>query len=311
MQKMRWAIFFFLALAWLAPQQVSAGQIEETMRSVVSVLPEWPPDVKRTEEPEGSGVVVLDGRTVLTAAHIINKALSVRIRTQGGDIIPATVRGRDLATDLAILHIRQLLPAIDVDLKDPVLGSRVCTIGNAFGLGLSVTCGVVSGLHRAGVGFNRVEDFVQTDAAVNPGASGGALVDGSGKLVGLLSAIFTKKSDANIGVNFAVSAALALDVASTLNTGGRVKRVISGLRLVQAPAKGNTGKVGARVIAVRVEFSGGRAGIGVGDVIIRAGKRRVRKPADFVSAMAGLRAGKTLEVELVRNGEAKTVRLAP
>lgn len=311
MAKMRWAVFFLPALAWLAPIQVSAGPIEETMRSVVSVLPQWPSDAARSEEPEGSGVVILDGRTILTAAHIINNALSVRIRTRGGDIMPATVKGRDLATDLAILRIGKSLPAIEVDVKDPALGSRVCTIGNAFGLGLSVTCGVVSGLHRAGVGFNRVEDFIQTDAAVNPGASGGALVDEAGKMVGLLSAIFTKKSDANIGVNFAVSAALALDVARALDAQGRVKRVISGLRLVQAPAIGKTGKLGARVTAARAGYLGERAGIRIGDVIIHAGKRRVRKPADFVSAMAELKAGKTLEVELVRDGEVKIIVLAP
>jgi len=98
----------------------------------------------------------------------------------------------------------------------PELGDPVCAIGNAFGLGLTVTCGVVSGLHKAGVGFNAIEDFVQTDAAVNPGASGGALVNRSGKLVGVLSAIFTKKSDANIGVNFAVSSSLALKAAKLL-----------------------------------------------------------------------------------------------
>jgi S1-C subfamily serine protease len=308
---MRRAIAILLTLAWWMPQPVEAGPIEDAMRSVVSVLPEWPPDAARSEEPEGSGVVVLDGRTILTAAHIVNKALSVHVRTSEGDILPAKIGNRDLSTDLAILRIEETLPAIPVDLQDPTLGAKVCTIGNAFGLGLSVTCGVVSGIHRAGIGFNPVEDFVQTDAAVNPGASGGALIDEDGEMIGLLSAIFTKTSDANIGVNFAVSAPLAIDVAAELNRETPFRRPISGLRLEQAPEKGETGRLGARVDAMRPGLMGERAGFAVGDVIIRAGKRRVRKPADFVSAIAAIKAGDTMEIEIVRGGENRILRLAP
>jgi len=308
---MRRAAAILLALACWVPQPAEAVPVEDAMRSVVSVLPEWPADASRSEEPEGSGVVVLDGRTILTAAHIVNKALSVQVRTSEGDILPARIANRDLSTDIAILRIEQTLPALPVDMEDPPLGAKVCTIGNAFGLGLSVTCGVVSGVHRAGVGFNRVEDFVQTDAAVNPGASGGALIDEDGELVGLLSAIFTKTSDANIGVNFAVSAPLAIDVATELNKETPFRRPISGLRLEQSPAKGETGRLGARVEELRPGLMGERAGISVGDVIVRAGKRRVRKPADFVSAIAAIKPGQTMELEIMRGGEIKTLRLAP
>lgn len=306
---MRRAIPVLLALH--APLPAEAGPIEDAMQSVVSVLPEWPPDARRTEEPEGSGVVVLDGRTVLTAAHIVNKALSVQVRTAEGEILPAEIAGRDLATDIAILRLERNLPAISADMEDPPLGSEVCAIGNAFGLGLSVTCGVVSGLHRAGVGFNHVEDFVQTDAAVNPGASGGALIDREGELVGLLSAIFTKRSDANIGVNFAVSAPLALHVAAGLSKETPFRRPVSGLRLEPSLAKGESGRMGAKVAAVKPGLMGERAGIAVGDIILRAGKRRVRKPADFVSAIAGIRPGENMEIEVLRGGETKLLSLAP
>lgn len=300
-----------LALLLAAPLPARADPVETAMRSVVSVLPEWPSSAARSEEPEGSGVVVLDGRTILTAAHIVNKALSVRVRTPDGDILPASVGNRDLATDLAVLRVDRELPVIAVDMEDPPLGSKVCAIGNAFGLGLSVTCGVVSGVHRTGTGFNRVEDFVQTDAAVNPGASGGALIDGDGEMVGLLSAIFTKTSDANIGVNFAVSAALALDVAAELSKDAPFRRPISGLRLEPSPREGETGRLGARVAGMRPGHMGERAGIAVGDVIVRAGKRRVRKPPDFVSAIARLKAGDTIEIELLREGEAMTFAMTP
>lgn len=297
-----------LSLALLLPGTCFADSLEKVLPSVVSVLPEWPPDVRRVEEPEGSGVVILDGRAILTAAHIVNKSLSVRIRTSEGVIVPAEIRGRDLGTDLALLHIERPLQAIGIESEEPELGDRVCAVSNAFGLGLSVTCGVVSGLHRAGVGFNHVEDFVQTDAAVNPGSSGGALVTSQGKLVGLLSAIFTKRSDANTGVNFAVSATLAMQVAEALEKDGRVRRTPSGLRLKQAPGKGETGRLGARVVFVREGSLAEKAGVIKDDIIIRAGQRRVRKPADFVSVMSGFDVAGSLEVELKRGVETLTLR---
>ncbi len=279
------------------------------MGSVVSVLPEWPPNAKRLEEPEGSGVVVLDGRTIVTALHVVDKALSIRVRTIGGDIIVAKLTGRDRATDIATLKIDTVLPAIATAEKEPGLGERVCAIGNAFGLGISVTCGVVSGVHRAGVGFNRVEDFIQTDAAVNPGSSGGALVTTQGKFIGLLSAIFTKTSDANIGINFAVSSRLTNAVAGQLSTGGRVKRSVSGMRLEPVPAKGETGRLGARIVSLRSGMIGERAGLKPGDIIVRAGDRRVRKPADFTSAMTGLLSAQSLEIEIDRSGVLLKIRL--
>lgn len=305
------AALLLLALGVPAPGPAAADSLDQALLSVVSVLPEWPTDAKRQEEPEGSGVVVLDGRTILTAAHIVNKALSIRVRTSDGNIIPARLKGRDNATDLAVLTIDDDLPVLAIEEQDPALGDKVCAIGNAFGLGLSVTCGVVSGIHRAGVGFNRIEDFVQTDAAVNPGASGGALVNEEGKMVGLLSAIFTKKSDANIGVNFAVSAALARRVTLALRKQGRVVRAISGMRLEKAPALGSTGRLGARVSRIRPGSLAEKAGVRVDDVILRAGARRVRKPADFVSAMSGLTESGSLELELVRDGKTVKLRIAP
>ena len=296
-------------LVVVLPNTAAAQSLDQAMRSVVSVLPEWPPDAKRLEEPEGSGVVVLDGQTIVTALHVVDKALSIRVRTIGGDILSAKLTGRDRATDIATLKIGKALPAIASVDKEPELGERVCAIGNAFGLGVSISCGVVSGVHRAGVGFNRVEDFVQTDAAVNPGSSGGALVTSKGKFVGLLSAIFTKTSDANIGINFAVSAGLTNAVASQLRKRGRVKRPISGMRLEPVPPKGETGRLGARIVSLRSGMIGERAGLKAGDIIIRAGGRRVRKPADFVSAMTGLLSSDALEIEIDRGGATHKLHL--
>jgi len=298
---MRWAI---LAVVVFLPLAAGAQTLDQAMGSVVSVLPEWPPDARRHDEPEGSGVVILDGRTIVTALHVVDKALSIRVRTFEGDILSARLTGRDRATDIATLKIGKALRPITMANRKLELGEKVCAIGNAFGVGLSVSCGVVSGTHRAGLGFNKVEDFVQTDAAVNPGSSGGALVTGEGKFVGLLSAIFTKTSDANIGINFAASARLTNDVAVQLKQAGRVKRPISGMKLEQALDKGGIGRLGVRIVSVRHGFIGEKAGLKAGDIILRAGGRRVRKPADFVSTMSGLLGSDILEIEIERGGAA-------
>ncbi|MHA1166156.1 MAG: PDZ domain-containing protein, partial [Alphaproteobacteria bacterium] len=116
------------------------------------------------------------------------------------------------------------------------------------------------------------------------------------------SAIFTKKSDANIGVNFVVSARLTNDVALQLKQSGRVKRPISGMKLEQALDKGGTGRLGVRIVSLRPGFIGEKAGLKAGDIILRAAGRRLRKPADFVSAMSGLLGSDTLEIEIDRGG---------
>jgi len=272
------------------------------------VLPVWQGNdrkeagrTKPFEEPEGTAVAILPDGYLVTNFHVIRRAVSVTVRLSDGRSLPAEIIGGDRPTDLAVLKIANDLPVLPLG-PEPVLAAPVCAVGNQFGLGLSVTCGVVSATHRTGIGFNPIEDFIQTDAAVNPGMSGGALIDRDGNLVGVLPAIFTKQSDANIGVNFAVSARLTNDVVRLLSETGRVKRPVSGLRLEPAPPKGGTGRLGARIVSLRAGMMGARAGLKAGDIIMRAGGRRVRKPADFVSAMTGLLRSDALEVEIDRGG---------
>ena len=288
--------------AMAAALPVEARSLEEALASVVTVLPEWPADARRSEEPEASGVVWRGGRHVATAYHAVGKALSVRIRTSAGEVHEARLAGFDAATDLAVLAIDAALPPAEPSLRRLRLGERVCAIGNAFGLGASVTCGVVSGIARSGVGFNPIEDFVQTDAAVNPGASGGALVDGEGALVGVLSAIFTKTSDANIGVNFAISAALADRVVSDLVAHGRVRRAEVGLRLRPGTPPASGGRQAAVVAAVAPGSPAERAGVRLGDAIVAAGGRRVHAPADLLAAVALAPVPSRLVLEIEREG---------
>jgi S1-C subfamily serine protease len=165
-----------------------------------------------------------------------------------------------------------------------------------------VTCGVVSALHRSGTGFNPIEDFVQTDASVNPGASGGPLVDAQGRLVGVLSAIFTKDADADIGINFAASVALVRRVTDDLIDHGRVIRARSGLRVADLELAERARLVGARVLSVVPGGAAEAAGLAAGDVILRVGARQIRRASDVVGALQLYRPGERVALSVMRTG---------
>lgn len=213
--------FCFGLAALVATVTVAAAEHAETAwkvasPSVVTVQPTWPGyqrpgfGAPAGTAPEGTGVAILEPGLIVTAAHVVTRATEVAVRDHQGQRVEAEILAVDPASDLALLKVELPTRPITIAAERPATGAHVCAIANAFGLDLSITCGIVSANARSGIGFNPIEDFIQTDAAVNPGASGGALVDEDGQLVGLLSAIFTKESDANAGVNFAVSTELLL-----------------------------------------------------------------------------------------------------
>lgn len=311
----RWGSLVAAGLAVvLATIPVQAFEIK-VLDSVVSVLPLWPgyerggqPQVPPGTAPEGTATAIRAGGYLVTALHVVARATAITVRLPDGREIPATLVGRDPATDLAVLKVAAELPLLPMA-PEPALGAPVCAVGNAFGLGLSVTCGVVSALHRSGTGFNEIEDFVQTDASVNPGASGGPLVDAQGRLVGVLSAIFTKDADADIGVNFAASVALVRRVTDDLIDRGRVVRARSGLRVADLELEERARLVGARVLSVTPGGAAAAAGIAAGDVIQRVGARRVRKASDVVSALQLYRPGERVSVTVVRAGAERDIEI--
>ena len=273
---------------------------------VVSVLPVHNSRASRTEEPEGSGIIVGNGQLIATANHVIGEASRVLIRTLSGQLIEAKISLRDESTDIALLQIKeQFLPVSFA--KTPIIGGRSCALGNSFGLGISVSCGVISATQMTGLGFNRIEDFIQTDAAVNPGMSGGALVNVDGELVGMLSAIFTKKSDSNIGVNFAVSAALLSKVIQDFKTHGAIKSVPSGLYLRPSLQFGEVGLSGALVVRIKKESSEKRAGVLAGDILLFAGNRRIKRAGAYNAALALLKKGDSLVLKVLRNGKQEEI----
>lgn len=292
-----------LVLAWLLPPAIAGAQdahgVMTARVSVVSVLPVWPGRPPNAAEPEGSGVVVGDGTRVITADHVLGPgdgAAQVLVRDSDGVIHPARVLARNRLTDIAVLALETPLTAAAWRAGPVGPGLPVCAIGNAFGLGLSITCGRVSATHRAGVGFNGVEDFIQTDAAVNPGMSGGALVDEDGALVGMLSAIFTKQSDANIGINFAVHLGLIHAVRSAAEAGAPFLPFKTGVLARPVPQKGEAGREGLLVARLVEGSAGAQSGLKAGDVIYSAGGRRIRKVADWVSVMAQVGPGDEVSV---------------
>lgn len=314
------ALVLAVALVPAAPAAARDARFDSgVLDSVVAVLPVWPgqpqggqPDLPPGVAPEGTAVAVASGGYLATALHVVDRALSVTVRLPDGRHADAEVVGKDAASDLALLKIDAALPPLPYA-PEPALGDAVCAVGNQFGLGLSVTCGVVSALHRAGTGFNPIEDFVQTDAVVNPGASGGALVDGQGRLVGLLSAIFTMESDADIGVNFAASADLVRRVTEDLRRHGAVRRGKPGLGLADLTAAERRERVGVRVRGLLPGGPAEAAGVEAGDLVTAVDGRRVTKAAEAVAAIQLKRPGEAVRLGLERDGRPLTLEvvLAP
>jgi len=305
---------FALALSFIGSGAARAIP-PETVSSVVSVLPHWPgrgrggagdpPDVA----PEASGIA-LRPNVIATAWHAIERADRVEVRLADGRIFPARLIAEDSASDIALLSVEVTLVSFE-PATNPALASPVCSIGNSFGLGLSVTCGVVSAVHVSDAGFNAVEDFVQTDAAINPGASGGALVDRKGQLVGMISAIFASRGDTNTGVGFAVSAELLWRVTEALLADGKVSYPSPGWRL-EMPGRNQLADLAAPVVTNLL--SGGpaeEAGIRIGDRVVSIGKRRIRSPRDAVSALAVAPKGASAVDLTIRRDESELTLALP
>jgi len=303
-------MLYAAALAWPhgPARAADTNPVDAARHSVVAVLPAWTARPANAEEPEGSGVAIGDGTMVLTADHILGNAIRVRVRSLDGEIAAAEIVSRDSETDLALLKIPFALKPLELA-GYPAVGDRACAVGNAFGLGVSVSCGTVSAVRRSGVGFNPIEDFVQTDAAVNPGMSGGALVDEDGALVGLLSAIFTKQSDANIGVNFAVSAPLAALALERLLADEAKAWPRAGLQLRPFPPRGGTGRAGAVIVDIAPGSAAAGGGLQVGDIITGAGDRRIQGPADMRAAVAMQKPGEPLAVTVLRDQDEHNLQI--
>ena len=276
-------------------------------------LPEVPRE--RRTQSLGSGVIV-DARHgyVLTNHHVIASADEITVTLHDGRSFSAIVVGADRETDVAVIKIEaDRLTAIPMaDSNRLRVGDFVVAIGNPFGLGQTVTSGIVSALGRSGLGIEGYEDFIQTDASINPGNSGGALVNLRGELVGINTAILAP-SGGNVGIGFAIPINLANRIMDDLLRFGRVQRGRLGIATQDltpelATAFGIDREHGAIVVRVVPGSVADKAGIRTGDVVLRIDGRRIRHAADLHNAVGLLPIGKRFAIEVWRDGEIVRLR---
>ncbi len=276
-----------------------------------------PPGGKAREQKSlGSGVVV-DARKgiILTNQHVIGKADEITATLRDGRTVQARLIGVDPATDIAVIQVQaknlQDVPLGDSDVLR--VGDFVVAIGNPFGLGQTVTSGIVSALGRKGLGIKGYEDFIQTDASINPGNSGGALVNLRGELIGINTAILAR-GGGNVGIGFAIPVNMARQIMDQLLQYGDVRRGGLGIQAQDltaelAEAFAIAVREGAVVAKVVSGSPGERAGLRRGDVIVRVNNHTVRGRGDLHNAIGLVRAGEQVQVEFVREGVTRTVNV--
>ena len=266
----------------------------------------------------GSGVIVSPDGYILTNNHVVEGADQITDTLADSRIAEARIVGTDPETDLAVLKIElDKLPVIVLGNSDhAVVGDTVLAIGNPFGVGQTVTSGIISALGRSELGINTFENFIQTDAAINPGNSGGALVDVEGNLLGINTAIYSR-SGGSMGIGFAIPVSTAKIVMDGLVKDGKVTRGWIGVEPNElSPELAETfGVAGANAgVIITGVLQGGpaaRAGMLPGDVIVQVDEQRVRNVAEMMTAVASLQPGQRADFEILRNGQSMTLNIVP
>ena len=268
----------------------------------------------RKQQGVGSGVIVSADGTILTNHHVIDGADEIQVSLSKGEKkYAATLVGSDPKTDLAVLKIdAKGLPAIKWGEPGRVaVGDIVFAIGNPLGVGQTVTMGIVSALGRSRVGIVDYEDFIQTDAAVNQGNSGGALIDAQGRLIGINTAILSQ-TGGSIGIGFAIPIRMAQRVMQSIRTTGKVRRgflgvVIQDISPEMAEVFGRSDETGAIVAEVSEGSAAAGAGIKKGDVIVEVNGEKVRDSSHLRLRVSQNDPGKRVRFELLRDGKRLTV----
>jgi serine protease Do len=269
------------------------------------------------EQGLGSGVIVGDG-LVITNNHVVDHADEIKIATQDHRQFEAQLVGADPKTDLALLRIKgdpKGLKAIALgDSSRLRLGDVVLAVGNPFGVGQTVTMGIVSAKNRSDLGIEDYEDFIQTDAAINPGNSGGALVDMEGNLIGINTAILSR-SGGNVGIGFAIPSNMARPIVESLLNHGKVVRGWLGVAI--QPLDSDMSKAlnlpensGVLVSDVTKDAPAAKAGVRRGDVIMSVDDHIVRTTGELRNAIAASGSSKTVRLRILRDSKEITVNVA-
>ena len=270
---------------------------------------------RRQTQSAGSGVIV-DAKEglVLTNAHVVDGADEIDVTLQDDRNFKAEIIGTDPASDIALLRI-EADNLIEIQMADSAaaqVGDFVLAIGNPFGLGHTVTSGIISALGRSGINPEGYEDFIQTDASINPGNSGGALVNLRGELVGVNSAIISR-GGGNIGIGFAIPSNMARSVMDQLLEFGEVRRGLLGVNIYTitpdiAEAYGIKDNKGALVSQVMPGSAAEQAGVEAGDIIRKVDGEAVDDANELRNAIGLKRSGDTVTLEIIRDGRERTLR---
>lgn len=266
------------------------------------------PRRKRMESSLGSGVIVSANGYILTNHHVIAGADDIVVELKDGRVSQASVVGTDLDTDIAVLKIElNNLPKLILTTSPGRVGDLVFAIGNPFGVGQTVTMGILSATGRNQVGLANYEDFIQTDAAINPGNSGGALINVRGELVGINTAIFTRSGGSN-GIGFAIPASIATDIMQELIDHGQVIRGWIGVetKLITedlARSFGINKNTGVLISGVYRRGPAANADILPGDILTHMNDQKITDGRAAMNQVAGFDPGAKIVVRLLRNGQ--------
>ncbi|VAW87910.1 hypothetical protein MNBD_GAMMA17-1739 [hydrothermal vent metagenome] len=276
-------------------------------------LPQQPSH--RNTQSLGSGVIIdADNGYILTNSHVIDKAIEITVTLQDGRRLNATLVGADPEADVAVIQVpSDNLSALTLADSDQLrVGDFVVAIGNPFGLGQTVTSGIVSALGRSGLGIEGYEDFIQTDASINPGNSGGALVNLRGELVGINTAIIAP-GGGNVGIGFAIPTNMSQQIMAQLVKYGEVKRGKLGVSAQNltpelAHAFGIEGSTGAVVVRLAPDSPAADAGLQIGDVITRVNDTATDSAADIRNQLGLLRIGDKVKLKVLRGNKTLTIK---
>jgi len=262
----------------------------------------------------GSGVII-DAKNgyILTNHHVVEGADTIQISLLDDKSLDAEVVGSDPATDIAVIKVDPI-GLVDIPFGDSdnlQVGDFVIAIGNPFGLGNTVTSGIVSALGRTGISRGGYEDFIQTDASINPGNSGGALVNMRGELVGINSAIISR-TGGNVGIGFAVPSAIARSIMQQILDFGEVRRGLLGVSIdtvdaESAKALGAEVESGALVTSIEPKSAAEQAGLQVDDIIIKINDSKIDSSRELANAIGLKASGEQVDIEFVRDGTPRSV----
>ncbi|NQY79014.1 MAG: trypsin-like peptidase domain-containing protein [Candidatus Caenarcaniphilales bacterium] len=265
----------------------------------------------------GSGVIIdKNNGYILTNNHVIKKADDIYVTLKSGEKLEAELVGADASTDIAVLKINTDTPLTQIPVADSDqlrVGDFAVSIGNPFGLSHSVSSGIVSALGRKGLGIEGYEDFIQTDASINPGSSGGALINLRGELIGINTAILSR-SGGNIGIAFAIPVNIAEQVKDQILKYGSVKRGAIGIKIVDLKSEiakklNSDLKQGALVAKILKNGPAYQAGLRPGDIIIAIDDKKVTNALDLRNIIGLKAVGDKLLVKYSRDGKIRSCNI--